>query len=138
MAAAAVTALALAGCATATSAATLENTYWKLLRARGETVTVAEGQREPHLLLQGPQRGLAGFSGCNRLGGSYGRGAAAAIHFEASLLTRSACDGAAALHEKLFLDALARATAWRIAGDRLELLDGAGAVLAGFESVYLR
>lgn len=40
--------------------------------------------------------------------------------------------------ERKFLDALARVGRWAITGERLELLDASGVLLAQFGSVYLR
>jgi heat shock protein HslJ len=39
--------------------------------------------------------------------------------------------------EKAFLDALGRVSGWRIAGQQLELVDGARNVVARFEAVHL-
>jgi heat shock protein HslJ len=128
----------LSACATAMSTAALQNTYWKLLRIGSEAVSVAEGQREPHLVLHGQGRGLVGFSGCNRVSGSFTLDGET-IHFGDVVTSRMACANDAALRqEQRFLDVLPRTARWRIAGERLDLLDRDGAVLASFESVYLR
>ena len=55
----------------AAPAASLTNTYWKLLTVGGTSVASPPGAREPHLILQLDQRRVAGFSGCNLLMGGY-------------------------------------------------------------------
>lgn len=123
-------------CPSAASTATLENTYWKLLALRGQPVQVAEGQREPHLILQGPQKRVVGFAGCNRLLGSYTL-EGTSLSFARLAGTMMACvQGGEG--ERAFLDALSAVAGWRIDGERLELLDAGGATVAQFESRYLR
>src|SRR5688572_3649471 len=51
--------------ASTASTATLENTYWKLMRLGSDAITVADDQREP-LILQAEQKRVAGSCGCNR------------------------------------------------------------------------
>jgi hypothetical protein len=40
--------------------------------------------------------------------------------------------------ERTFLEALARVGRWAVTGERLELFDAPGVLLAQFDSVYLR
>lgn len=145
----ALAALPMAGCSANTpqshaTAATqdspssppLVNTYWKLLTLRGQPVEVAEDQREPHLVLHIDAQRVAGFGGCNRLTGQY-RADGDKLRFSAIAGTRMACPQGMTM-EALLIDTLPKVAHWRIVGDRLELLDGAGAVLALLESRYLR
>ena len=53
------------------TAASLENTYWKLIALGDAAVEVANQQREPHLVLNSETHRVSGFGGCNRLTGSY-------------------------------------------------------------------
>ena len=53
------------------STATLENTYWKLVRLGDKPVTVADPRREPHLHLVPQGMRVQGFGGCNRFFGAY-------------------------------------------------------------------
>jgi len=130
--------LALSGCATAMSTAPLENTYWKLLRAGGADVVVADGEREPHLVLHPARSTLAGHTGCNRFTLGYTLRGADLVFVRPAPLP-AACQSAAATRQQaLMLQALERTVHWRVAGQRLELLGSGGEVLAGFESVYLR
>jgi heat shock protein HslJ len=134
---------AVAGCA-ATSPAphptpparALENTYWKLVALHGEPAATPDRQPEAHLILQPAQQRVVGSGGCNRLTGSYtldgerlalGRAAA----------TRMACAQGMA-QEQRFLDMLGTVAAWRVRGQRLELLDAQRRVVAEFVGVDLR
>lgn len=130
--------LALSACAAATSTAPLENTYWKLLRAGSVATVVQDGEREPHLVLHPARAALAGHTGCNRIAFGYVL-SGAEIVFARPVPLPAACKSAAATRqEALMLRALERTARWRVAGERMDLLDSAGQVLASFESVYLR
>lgn len=115
--------------------ATLENTYWKLMRIGTTGVFVAERQREPHLILHPSAGRISGSGGCNRLAGSY-QVDGDRITFGQMVGTMMACpDGME--HERAFHDVLGKAARWRIEGERLELLDAKGENLASFESRYM-
>ena len=130
--------LALSGCATAMATAALENTYWKLLQTGNLAAVVEEGEREPHFVLHPARAALAGHSGCNRFALAY-RLDGAELVFTRPAAPPAACKSAAATRQQaLLMHALERTTRWRVAGERLDLLDSAGQVLARFESVYLR
>jgi putative lipoprotein len=118
------------------SDASLENTYWKLVQLNGAPVEVFERQREAHLILQPAQHRLAGSGGCNRLQGSY-RLEANKLSFGQVAATHMACRQGME-QERKFLDTLARVGRWAITGERLELFDASGVLLAQFDSVYLR
>jgi hypothetical protein len=75
---------------------------------------------------------VSGSSGCNRLMGGY-RVEGEALTFDQLAGTRMACAEGMET-EKAFLDALARVARWRISGDKLELLDAGGRLLATFEA----
>lgn len=116
--------------------AALVNTYWKLVSLRGQSVAVAERQREPHLILQAAQRRVVGSGGCNRLAGSYTL-EEQRLTFGRTAGTMMACrDGME--QERAFLDTLALVARWRVDGQRLALLDERGDVLLQFDAVYLR
>jgi heat shock protein HslJ len=77
-----------------------------------------------------------GSGGCNRLSGSYTLDGER-LTFGRAAGTMMACrDGME--QERAFLDALSAVTGWRVEGQRLLLLDGAGAPLLQFEAVVLR
>jgi len=114
----------------------LLDTYWVLTLLNGNPVTVAANQREPSLVLHTAQQRVAGFSGCNRLNGSYTLNGAR-LAFGQMLGTMMACTEGMAL-EKEFLDALPQVATYSITGVHLELKNAAGAVLARFEARPLR
>jgi putative lipoprotein len=122
--------------ATPADAASLENTYWKLVRLRAAPVDVAEQQREPHLILQPGNQRVVGFGGCNRLTGSY---TLDGEHLALSQMagTMMACPQGME-QESAFLATLAVVARWRVVGQQLELFDARGELLAQFESRYLK
>jgi copper homeostasis protein (lipoprotein) len=123
-------------CGTAPAAASLVNTYWKLVRLGDEAVTVGAEQREPYFILQSLEPRVAGDGGCNRFMGNYA--------VEANRLTFGPLAGTMMLcehgmeQEQAFLNALAKVATWRIDGERLELFDAAGNSVVQLESRYLR
>ena len=121
---------------TETSTATLENTYWKLMRLGGEAVAVADGQREPHFILQPEQKRVAGSGGCNRLIGSYTLDGEK-LAFGQMASTKMACTEGMDV-EQAFHTALGKVASWRIDGETLELFDASGTLVAQFESRYMR
>ena len=112
------------------SVATLENTYWKLTNLRGNAVVAADQQREPHLVLQPAQHRVAGSGGCNQLAGGYTL-AGEHLTFGRTAGTMMACPQGME-QERAFLDALAVVATWRIEGQRLDMLDPRGDVVARF------
>ncbi len=116
-------------------ASSLTNTYWKLIRLNNGPVTVEQGQREAHFILQEKDHRLAGSGGCNRIMGSYQLDGSK-ISFGKTASTMMAC---ANMHdEQAFLATLDKIRGWNIDGNRLDLLDDAGQVLASFEAVALK
>jgi uncharacterized lipoprotein YbaY len=117
------------GCDELAGPASLENTYWKLVRLRNAPVD-ADGQpREPHLILQAEQRR-------NRIVGGYTLDGEH-LTFSRVAGTMMACPQGMA-QERAFLDALAVVGRWRIDGQRLELFDTSGEPRVLFESRYLK
>ena len=81
-----------------------------------------------HLIFDGEGR-IAGDAGCNRLGASYLARPDGAFLAGPGMSTMMACPEPAMSTERAVFDALDRARGWRLAGDRLTLLDGDAAVL---------
>jgi uncharacterized lipoprotein YbaY/heat shock protein HslJ len=117
------------------SAASLENTYWKVTRIRGEPVTVADRQREPHLILHPADGRVSGNGGCNALTGSYSV-ESDRIRFSQMAGTMMACPEGMAQEQALH-QALVEVEGWRIEGQRLHLLDVRDEVVMELESRYL-
>jgi copper homeostasis protein (lipoprotein) len=114
----------------------IRNTYWKLVRLRGEPVGAVENQREPHIVLHADGQRVAGSGGCNRLLGGY-RIDGNRIEFSKLAVTLMACP-AGMEQEQAFLRALGEAARWRVTGSHLELLDAGDAVIARLEAVHLK
>jgi heat shock protein HslJ/uncharacterized lipoprotein NlpE involved in copper resistance len=125
-------------CAAAAAAtAPLLDTRWRLVAIDGQPVTVAEGQREPHLQLSGDGNRVSGFGGCSPLGGRFEQGSDGFL-FKGLTYRRMACTGAAEAQEARFIDALNATASRRIVSETLQLHDAQGRVRLRFEALYLR
>ena len=123
-------------CGTLFSTESLENTYWKLTRLKESPVIVAEGQREPHLVLNAQSGRVSGYGGCNRLSGSYER-AGDRLSFGQIAGTRMACAHGMDI-EGTFLDVLGQVRSAKLLRQHLDFYDAAGERLARFEARQLR
>ena len=115
-----------------TASATLENTHWKLVEAGGQPVVTPADRQEAYFRLDPLGNQLQGFSGCNQFGGGYkveGR----TLRFTQVSMTMMACVDTNN-PEQRFTTAVNSVAAYKISGNRLELLDSAGATLARFEA----
>ena len=118
------------GCAAQPPApgADLFGTYWRTVEIDGKPLVRRPGTREPHIVLRREDSRVSGFAGCNNLFGEF-RQDGATLRFGDKLgMTRMACVGEGDALEQAFTKALLSASSYRIAGDRLELRDGQGAV----------
>jgi copper homeostasis protein (lipoprotein) len=106
----------------------LENNPWKLVDLGGAPIR-ASGPQVPNLRLDGTQKRVSGFGGCNRIAGGYEL-EGETLRFPALISTKMACPDMEL--ETQFLAAVNATTGWRITGDRLELLGSDGQVLARF------
>ena len=79
---------------------------------------------------------MSGSGGCNRLAGTY-TVEGNRLTFSRMAGTMMACPSGME-QERSFHDALGRAATWRIDGERLELSDATGKVIAQFESRYMK
>jgi putative lipoprotein len=107
----------------------LEGTYWRAIELAGKPTPAQDPKREAHLVFQ-PGGRVAGSDGCNRITGGYQR-QDDALTFGQIAGTRMACPDSAEI-EAAFQAALKATARFRIAGDRLELLDASGTRVAGF------
>lgn len=114
----------------------LRNTYWKLVRLNGAPVTVADQQREPHLIFSASEPRLSGSGGCNGVMGGF-EVEGEQLRFQHMASTMMAC-AQGMEQETQFLRALATVVRHRIHGSRLEMLDARGIIVARFEAVALR
>ncbi len=118
--------------------ASLTGTYWRIDSLRGERVEVAEGAREPHVLLTGDEEPrYAATVGCNQMVGGYevdddtmtlGVGAA----------TMMACPPPLDAMERSSAGVLMDTKSYAISGETLALKDDAGEVIALMTAVYFR
>jgi heat shock protein HslJ len=115
--------------------APLESTHWKLTELEGRPVlpTLRQPeQAEPHLILNPVGHHASGSGGCNRFSGTY-QLKGDRLSLGSMNATLMACpEGMETEHA--FLNGLGRVSRWMIAGQRLELLDAAGKVIARFEA----
>lgn len=114
----------------------LRNTYWKLVRLNGAEIEVTPNQREPHLVLVEKDSRLSGSGGCNGLLGGF-ESEGSALSFKGVASTMMACMGGMG-QETQFLRTLGSVAAYRIASEKLEMLDASGTVVAEFQAVALR
>ncbi|MDR3382923.1 META domain-containing protein [Cupriavidus basilensis] len=114
----------------------LRVTYWKLTRQGDAPVSVAERQREPHVILATSEARLSGNGGCNSLMGGY-EADGDQLRFKGLAGTMMACAQGMA-QETQFLQALETVRRDRLAGRQLDLLGADNAVVARFEAVALR
>jgi putative lipoprotein len=121
------------GACEASPRASLTNTWWRLAAIGGQPVTVADHQREPHMVLDGTTSRVRGNAGCNNFFGAY-ESVDQSIRFSAVGSTKMACPGDEDTEQAL-LDALALADRYQISGEVLQLFAG-DQLLARFESVY--
>jgi len=106
----------------------LEATRWVPTIIGSTALILPPQQHEPFIQLQGQR--LIGYGGCNQLSGGYER-ELNALKFTQIAATRMACQQGSDI-ERSLLQVLESTASWRIVGDKLELLDGTGTVLAGF------
>jgi putative lipoprotein len=107
----------------------LEGTYWRAIELAGKPTPAQDPKREAHLVFQ-PGGRVTGSDGCNRLTGGYQR-QDDALTFGQIAGTRMACSDSAEI-EGAFQAALKGTARFRVASDRLELLDASGTRVAAF------
>jgi copper homeostasis protein (lipoprotein) len=123
-------------CERALGTSSLTNTYWKVLRIGDTEVAASDDRREPNLILREGDPRFTATVGCNQVAGSYlleeGR-----LTFQTGASTLMACPAPLDDWEKQLAHVLSETDSWRIDGQSLELLDGAGKPLALLQAVYL-
>jgi len=124
-------------CGGQASTAQLQDTLWELSTLGNDPVKLQEKQRPVNLVLSSQQQRVSGFGGCNRLIGAYELDGEK-LSFGKMASTMMACPPPFMQMERDFHGLLEKVKAWKIDGERLELLDEQGKSLARFESRYLR
>jgi copper homeostasis protein (lipoprotein) len=113
----------------------LVDTYWKVLRVGEITLGVAEGRREPHMVLRSREGAYVATVGCNQLFGSFGLDGAS-LAFSQGASTMMVCAPPLDDWERALAGALAAAESWQTVGPGLELFDAGGASIALFQAVH--
>lgn len=119
------------------NAASLTDTYWKLIELEGDKVVVAPTQqREVRITLASEGSRASGFSGCNQFMGAYVKDGNN-LKFTQMAGTMMACEAPLMELESQVLKMLSVTTSYRIDNGQLIFLAG-DKVLARFKAVYLR
>lgn len=123
--------LALTACTTSKASEDLVGRTWTLETVRGFE-TLPSGVETPTIRFA-PDGHLSGNTGCNNGGASYRIEGDDEIVIEPMITTKRACanpDGNAL--ERAYVEAIGKTRSFRVANERLELLDGSGNVVARF------
>ena len=114
------------------AAAPLVGTRWRLVELRGQPVTGLE--RAPYLTLDGEERRVSGFGGCNTFGGSYTLDEERLrISFGQLVSTLRACPTGMDV-ERTLHEVLGQVDNYSLSGGRLTLNRARMAPLAVFEA----
>lgn len=122
----------------ATAPLTLESAYWVFDEAMQRPVKV-NGQisvelGEPHLRFNAAQRQLSGYTGCNRLVGTYEQ-AGNQLKLQAGA-TRRLCHETAEVENRV-TNAINLTQRYQVEGEKLVLLDDKNQVVARLHAVWL-
>ncbi|MGI9537004.1 MAG: YbaY family lipoprotein [Desulfocapsaceae bacterium] len=117
-------------------AATLVNTHWRLLVARGTEIELRDGSKEPFFLLVEGQNQVRGFGGCNSFRGSYTQ-QNDSLEFSQIAATKKMCIDNMD-QEQLFFSVLEATAANELSGDELHLYDGEKELLGSFQATYFQ
>ncbi len=123
-------------CERTLGAATLTNTYWKVLRLGAADVAAGEGRREPNLILREGDRHFTATVGCDQITGSYTQNGER-LQFAPQKAAATPCPAPLDEWEKQLGQVLTQTASWRIDGQTLELLDDRKNTLALLQAVYL-
>lgn len=119
-------------------AASLTNTYWKIVTLAGEALSAVEGRKEPRIMLKS-EDGKNRYSatvGCNQLVGGF-TVEGDALTFTGSATTLMACPPPLDAQERALSQALGKTKRHAIAGDSLTLFDEKGTAIVTCEAIYL-
>lgn len=130
---AAAVALSLAGCAATQPAVPLEGTYWRLMEIEGLSVSLGTGERGPHVQFDPEKKRVTGYGGVNSFFAGYDT-TGGRLLLSPLAATRRAGPPELMTLEATYLRALSATRSYHISGDKLELLDTGGRVLARFEA----
>ncbi len=109
-------------CPNMTSDTGLFETHWYPVEIGGKFFSLESNQREPYFVLSGHDHRVTGFTGCNRLTGSFELDEGL-LRFVDMATTRMACPSPAMEVEMRFVSALNAVKSYYITGNTLELTD---------------
>lgn len=114
----------------------IEDSIWELTQLEGTAVNqTSVPDKRIHFSLNGAEKSIHGYSGCNIFNGNYTVENGDRIKFSKLSSTRMACPDAD-MNESKFLKVFELTDNYTINGDRLMLNVGKSAPLAVFEAVY--
>jgi heat shock protein HslJ len=102
-------------------------TVWRVVEIDGVPVPRLPDNRAPTLQLDGEEARASGFTGCNRMTGSFVL-EGDALSFGLLATTRMACEALSSQVEMGYLQSIESVTRWRRRDDGLELMDLEGRV----------
>ena len=111
--------------------ANIRDTRWNLVALGDKPVAPADTARAAYLMLAPDSKQVTGSGGCNRMFGVYELNGSD-LRFSGVGSTKMFCQGRMET-ENQFLSSLLHVKSWKLAGQRLELSDSTGAVVARFE-----
>ena len=111
-------------------------TVWMLQSIRTKKITFGEEGRIAYIQFRPEAKSVNGCAGCNRFFGSYEEPKAGEIVFSEMGATKMACPEHEMEIEDLFLANLAKVNAYRISGDKLELMHNDNVIMT-FEKTTL-
>lgn len=123
-------------CEPSVSEISLTNTFWKIVQLGDIVLEKLDEQRQPHMILPSEEPRFTATVGCNQMVGSYEL-SGNRLKFGEAAATMMACQPPLLEWERKLAAVLGETAAWRIDGESLELLNGAGQPVALFEAVFL-
>jgi heat shock protein HslJ len=111
----------------------IRNKYWKLVELYGDTVVIAEDQREMHIIFKLNEEKVTGSGGCNNFSGSYKLNGDS-VKIGPLLMTRKFCDSLMDQEVK-FMKALEEAADYKVYNEFLKMMVNER-VIAKFRSIY--
>lgn len=125
-----VTFMTLAACSSRNTVTTsrspsLYSTWWRVVEVDGRQQDFLAGQKMDVFITLSVQGRLNASGGCNNIGGSFVR-SGSSIGFSPKVATRIACPPVVLSRERLFVDALRKASSFLIENRELRLLDRSG------------
>lgn len=116
--------------------ATLVNTHWRLLVARGTEIELRQGSKELFLVLVEKQNLVRGFGGCNNFTGSYTH-QNNSLEFSQVAATMKMCIDNMD-QEKLIFSVLEATASYELSGDELHLYDAEKELIGSFKAIYFK